>query len=65
MLTHAFTRVYFDDEATANETDPVLSLVDQARRGTLIARRKNSPTGTTYRFDIHLQGKSETVFLDP
>jgi protocatechuate 3,4-dioxygenase alpha subunit len=65
MLTHAFTRVYFDDEANANENDPVLSLVDQARRGTLIARRESGPTGIVYRFDIHLQGKSETVFLDP
>jgi protocatechuate 3,4-dioxygenase alpha subunit len=65
MLTHAFTRIYFDDEANANGNDPVLSTIDQARRGTLIARRKNTPAGAVYRLDLHLQGKDETVFLDP
>lgn len=64
MLTHAFTRAYFDDEAAANENDPILSLVEPARRGTLIAKRETSPAGTVYRFDIHLQGDAETVFLD-
>jgi protocatechuate 3,4-dioxygenase, alpha subunit len=65
MLTHAFTRVYFDDEAGVNENDPILSLVEPARRGTLIAKREAASAGTTFKFDIHLQGKSETVFFDP
>jgi protocatechuate 3,4-dioxygenase alpha subunit len=65
MLTHAFTRVYFDDEGSANENDPILSLVEPARRDTLIAKRTAAPMGITYSFDIHLQGKSETVFFDP
>jgi protocatechuate 3,4-dioxygenase alpha subunit len=65
MLTHAFTRIYFDDEASANENDPILALVESPRRGTLIAKRETTPTGTIYKFDIHLQGASETVFLDP
>jgi protocatechuate 3,4-dioxygenase alpha subunit len=65
MLTHAFTRIYFDDEANANENDPILALVESARRSTLIAKRETTPTGTIYNFDIHLQGASETVFLDP
>jgi protocatechuate 3,4-dioxygenase, alpha subunit len=65
MLTHAFTRVYFSDEADANENDPILSMVEPARRGTLIAKREETAAGTVYKLDIHLQGKSETVFLDP
>lgn len=54
------TRLYFADED--NSTDPVLTLIEQAhRRDTLIAQQ----TGPgTYRFDIHLQGDAETVFLD-
>jgi protocatechuate 3,4-dioxygenase, alpha subunit len=55
------TRMYFGDEATANATDPVLGLIEQtARRNTLIARAE----GTTYHFDICLQGDDETVFFD-
>ena len=57
------TRMYFDDEAAANDRDPVLSRVDSAaRRKTLIATR--DADATTYRFDICLQGDGETVFLD-
>ena len=65
MLTHAFTRAYFEDEAEANKNDPILELVDAERRGTLIARREDARGGAAYRFDIHLQGKTETVFFDP
>ena len=60
LLTHLYTRIYFDDEAAANAADPVLALVPAARRASLIARRE----GDYYRFDIHLQGASETVFFD-
>lgn len=60
MLRRVVTRVYFDDEAAANETDPLLSAVDPARRGTLVAARDESG----YRFDVRLQGADETVFLD-
>jgi protocatechuate 3,4-dioxygenase alpha subunit len=64
MLVHAFTRIYFDDEA-ANRNDPVLmSIEDEARRNTLIARHETSDGTTVYRFDIHLQGENETVFFD-
>ena len=59
LLTHVYTRIYFEDEP-ANATDPVLSAVPQDRRDTLIAVR----TGTTYRLDIHMQGDQETVFFD-
>ena len=54
------TRMYFDDE-TANASDPVLNLIEQAhRRDTLIA----TGDGNTYLFNISLQGDDETVFLD-
>lgn len=64
LLTHAFTRIYFDDEVEANASDPVLSSVDPKRRDTLIARRDETMAGTVYRFDIHMQGDKETVFFD-
>ena len=56
------TRLYFDDEAEANATDPVLSLIEPASRvETLIARSERQGC---FRFDIYLQGERETVFLD-
>jgi protocatechuate 3,4-dioxygenase alpha subunit len=59
------TRMYFADEAEANETDPVLRMIEQAhRRETLIAPREERETGPVYRFDIRLQGADETVFFD-
>ncbi|MGK8208055.1 protocatechuate 3,4-dioxygenase subunit alpha [Burkholderia cenocepacia] len=65
ILTHAFTRVYFDDEAAANATDPVLNLVPAERRATLVAKRDAQPgRPTVYRFDIRMQGPEETVFFD-
>ena len=63
MPLHAFTRIYFSDEAEANTTDPVLAMVPADRRHTLVAQRQ---AGTaTYVFDIRMQGEHETVFLDP
>jgi len=64
MLLHAYTRIYFDDEAEANARDDVLALVPAERRGTLIAKREAGTSNTIYRFDIHLQGPKETVFFD-
>jgi protocatechuate 3,4-dioxygenase alpha subunit len=64
MLSHAFTRIYFEDEA-ANRNDPVLlSIDDEGRRNTLIARREESPDKVVFRFDIHIQGENETAFFD-
>jgi len=64
MLVHAFTRIYFDDEA-ANASDAVLlSIKNKARRRTLIAQRGARDGRTVYRFDIRLQGGIETVFFD-
>jgi protocatechuate 3,4-dioxygenase, alpha subunit len=60
MLNRVMTRIYFADEPEANETDPILQTVPADRRGTLLAQ----PTDTGYQFDIHLQGRYETVFFD-
>ncbi len=64
MLSHAFTRIYFEDE-TANQNDPVLmSIEDQAHRNTLIAGRQEENGRIKYRFDICFQGEHETAFFD-
>ncbi len=59
------TRLYFADETAANAEDPILRLIEQpARRETLIAPRSERGGEVVYRFDIRLQGDSETVFFD-
>lgn len=65
MLIHAYTRLYFSDETEANQTDPILNLVDAERRPTLVARKEESDDLPTYSFNISLQGKNETVFFNP
>jgi protocatechuate 3,4-dioxygenase alpha subunit len=64
MLTHTFTRIYFEDEAAANAADPVLASVPAARCDTLIARRSEQAGSIVYTFDIRMQGERETVFFD-
>ncbi len=64
MMSHAFTRFYFADEAEANAGDAVLALVEEARRPTLIAAREETSGGPVYRLDIVLQGDGETFFFD-
>lgn len=59
LLRHLATRMYFPDEETANASDRTLTLIDPARRHTLIAH----PDGALLRFDIRVQGESETVFF--
>jgi len=61
LLTALTTRLYFQNEPL-NETDPVLSLIDDpARRATLIAH----PTAPgSWHLDIRLQGENETVFME-
>ncbi len=60
LLTRLVTRIYFADEAEANASDPVLALVPEEARATLIAQ----PVPGGYRFDVRLQGDRETVFFD-
>ena len=61
MTQQTMTRIYFEGDA-ANAADPILALVPEDRRGTLIARKENGDA--IYRFDVHLQGDNETVFFD-
>lgn len=59
------TRIYFDDAAELNATDPVLRMIDPPiRRETLLAKRSERHGSIVYTFDIRLQGERETVFFD-
>jgi len=60
ILTEYLTRIYFADELLT-AADPVLQLVPDERRSTLIA---TPIAAATYRLDIVLQGENETVFFD-
>jgi protocatechuate 3,4-dioxygenase alpha subunit len=64
LLLHAFTRIYFSDEAAANAEDAVLASVPAERRQTLVAQRFERGGEVGYRIDIHMQGADETVFFD-
>jgi protocatechuate 3,4-dioxygenase alpha subunit len=59
LLRHLATRIYFPDEGEANAADPVLSALEPDRRATLVAVAENG----ALRFDVHLQGESQTVFF--
>ncbi len=63
LLNHLTTRLYFADDP-ANEDDPVLARVPADRRRTLLARREEADGVVTYRLDIVLQGRGETVFFN-
>ena len=65
MLIQVYTRLYFWDETKANATDPVLSSIEAARRNTLLAVLQYGKDIPTYSFNIHMQGKNETVFFNP
>jgi protocatechuate 3,4-dioxygenase alpha subunit len=60
LLNRLATRLYFDGDPALAE-DPVLKLVDAARRPTLIAKRD---AAGVWRLPIHLGGAHETVFFD-
>ena len=62
LLTHAVTRMYFEDEV--NNRDPVLNQVSRDRRATLLAKCEGKDSTSDYRFNIRLQGTHETVFFD-
>jgi len=61
QLIHSYTRIYFSDEEAGNAKDELLLQVPEGRRSTLIAQKQHNGL---YRFDIHMQGEQETVFLD-
>jgi len=60
ILKRLVTRVYLGD-APENAEDPILALVSEERRATLIAEAQGA---NVYRFDIHLSGPRETVFFE-
>ena len=60
QLKQLVTRLYFPDEA-ANAEDAILAMVPAGRRGTLIARKAGAGK---LEWNVILQGRDETVFLD-
>jgi protocatechuate 3,4-dioxygenase alpha subunit len=60
LLRHLVTRIYFPDEPS-NESDQILGSVPNDRRATLIARAAGR---NNFEWNIILQGKDETVFLE-
>lgn len=60
LLDRLFTRVYVPGHDDALAADPLLAGLDDERRSGLIATRTDDGN---LRFDIHLQGPKETVFL--
>lgn len=58
LLDRLFTRAYLPGAGV--DTDPFLAALDERDRRSLIAVRED--TGDL-RFDVHLQGERETVFL--
>lgn len=59
------TRMYFGDEGAANDEDPLLARLEhRGRVATLVSQVEAADDhGPVHRFDIHLQGERETVFL--
>jgi len=57
LLNRLFTRAYLPGDL---DQDPFLAGLEPERRATLVAERE--PDGSL-RFDVHLQGDDETVFL--
>jgi protocatechuate 3,4-dioxygenase alpha subunit len=62
LLKQLVTRLYFPEEPL-NATDPVLQVVPESRRATLVARQLG-PNGNTLEWNVCLQGQNETVFFD-
>lgn len=56
------TRMYFPEDEAAHKTDPVLNSIEQRVRVKTLIAKQTGPG--LYRFDIHLQGADETVFID-
>lgn len=57
LMHHLFTRAYLTEPGT----DALLDTLPAQRRSTLLAHQEDA---AVYRFDVHLQGEKETVFLD-
>jgi protocatechuate 3,4-dioxygenase, alpha subunit len=62
ILKRLTTRIYFADDPS-NQECPILALVPEERRATLLARPDRGNPGD-WHFEVHLCGKDETVFFD-
>jgi len=62
LLKHLTTRIYFSGDP-ANAEDPILRLVPEERRDTLMAH-EHPAEGGAWHINIHLSGEHETVFFD-
>jgi protocatechuate 3,4-dioxygenase alpha subunit len=62
ILKRLSTRLYFAGEPS-NAADPVLALVPENRRATLLAQPDPARTGY-WNFEVRLRGEGETVFFD-
>jgi protocatechuate 3,4-dioxygenase alpha subunit len=62
LLKRLATRTYFAGDP-ANGEDPILALVPENRRGTLLAQPVPGQAGA-WRIEFHLSGENETVFFD-
>jgi protocatechuate 3,4-dioxygenase alpha subunit len=60
LLNRLFTRAYLPGDEQRLTGDRFLASLDGDRRDTLLAAREDDGS---LRFDIHLQGERETVFL--
>ncbi len=65
LLKRLVTRMYFPGDAR-NASDPILNMVDPARRSTLIAKRvdEGDSAHCAMEWNVVLQGERETVFFD-
>jgi len=62
LLRHLVTRIYFSQDS-ANARDPVLGAVPEGRRATLMAQQI-AGNENELRWDVYLQGDTETVFFE-
>ncbi|MBA2301739.1 MAG: protocatechuate 3,4-dioxygenase subunit alpha [Acidobacteria bacterium] len=62
LLRHLFTRIYFRGDPALDD-DPVLQLVPEERRHTLVAF-PGEILDAPWRFNLRLQGPDETVFFN-
>jgi protocatechuate 3,4-dioxygenase alpha subunit len=62
VLLRLATRAYFAGDP-ANTEDPILALVPEDRRSTLMAQ-PDAADKSRWHFEIHLSGPQETVFFD-
>jgi len=63
VLKRLVTRLYFDGDA-ANDTDPVLGLIEDSKRRRTIMAARDPTEPSRWLLTIHLGGPNETVFFD-